>query len=77
MVFTVQTSGRVRKQSHTEVNVPLGQLIHESLLPAFEYVPGSHSVGSSVLEEVHLEPAGQVVQVSVAPIEYVPLPQAI
>lgn len=34
-------------------------------------------MGSEVLEEVHLEPAGQVVQVSVAPGEYEPLPQAI
>ena len=75
MVFTLQTSGRVKKRSHTELNVPFGQLVHEPLLPAFEYVPGSHSVGSSVVDEVHLEPAGQVVQVSVAPIEYVPLPQ--
>jgi len=59
------------------LNVPFGQMVHEAPLPAFEYVPGSHSDGSSVLEEVHLEPAGQVVHVSVAPVEYEPLPQAI
>lgn len=77
MVYTLQTIGQARKGTHTELNVPFGQLVHELPFPALEYFPGSHSVGSEVLEEVHLEPAGQVVQVSVAPIEYEPLPQAI
>ena len=49
--------------------------MHDPPLPALEYVPGSHCAGSSVRVEVHLDPAGHVVQVSVAPFEYDPLPQ--
>ena len=51
--------------------------MHDPPLPALEYVPGSHCVGSELTDEEHLDPAGHVVQVSVPPFEYDPFPQAI
>ena len=64
-----------RDGTHTLLNVPLVHLVHAPLLPALEYVPGSHCTGASVTDEEHLDPAGHVVHVSVAPLEYVPFPQ--
>lgn len=49
--------------------------MHAPPLPALEYVPGAHCSGSEVTDEEHLDPAGHVVHVSVAPFEYVPFPQ--
>ena len=48
--------------------------MHAPPLPALEYVPGAHASGAEVTEEEHLDPAGHVVHVSVAPFEYVPFP---
>ena len=61
--------------ARTLLNVPLAHLVHAPPLPALEYVPGSHCTGASVTDEEHLDPAGHVVHVSVAPLEYVPFPQ--
>jgi hypothetical protein len=49
--------------------------VHDPPLPALEYVPGAHGSGAEVTDEEHLDPAGQVEHVSVAPFEYVPFPQ--
>ena len=49
--------------------------MHAPPLLALEYVPGAHPSGAEVTEEEHLDPAGQVVHVSVAPFEYVPFLQ--
>ena len=38
-------------------------------------MPGAHGSGAEVTDEEHLDPAGHVVHVSVAPFEYVPFPQ--
>jgi hypothetical protein len=74
----VRTSGSRKERqdgARTLLNVPLEHLVHDPPLPALEYVPGAHGSGEEVTDEEHLDPAGHVVHVSVAPFEYVPFPQ--
>ena len=74
----IRTSGNRKERedsARTLLNVPFEHLVHAPPLPALEYVPGAHASGAEVTEEEHLDPAGHVVHVSVAPFEYVPFPQ--